>query len=319
MAKMYGYSGKITGRKGDTVFTVRHGEQIIRQYNPIVLNPSTTKQVDRRATFKLLSQLGAVLSKVIAIPRLRNASRRNRFVSANYNLATATAGKAEINLSALQLTKSNIPMADFRVTRSNTSPTMRIELDNDENYDIVVYIALEKNALGEMRVYDTQIVERSTPQPTTFRTYMPYSSTDIVFYAYGITFKDKATRTAFGDITSPNAQAIAQLIATATISTANSIITKTKGLYLAEGETEGDTAEVEPTPAFAVILSSDPTGASLSGAGQYAAGTLVSIQAEPTFSHLIFDGWYENNELISSQGLYVFTINEPRTFVARYN
>ena len=53
MAKMYGFSGKVTGKKGDAVFAVRNGEQIIRQYNPIVANPSTQKQVDARAALKL--------------------------------------------------------------------------------------------------------------------------------------------------------------------------------------------------------------------------------------------------------------------------
>ena len=135
MAKLYGISGKATGKKGDTVFAVRNGEQIIRQYNPIVGNPKTEAQVDNRAKLKLLSQLAAVCAPVLAISRKGAVSPRNIFTSINFPSVNAEQGVADIKLENLQITNSHVGMADFNIVREAGQPlAVALDTDNTNNY-----------------------------------------------------------------------------------------------------------------------------------------------------------------------------------------
>ena len=53
--KLNGIVGKGTGKLGASVFAISGGEQIVRQYNPVVSNPNTDAQVAQRAKLKLMS------------------------------------------------------------------------------------------------------------------------------------------------------------------------------------------------------------------------------------------------------------------------
>lgn len=99
MAKFYGSATK-SGRVGGSVFAIRHGETIERQYQPMVNNPKTTKQVGVRAALKLLSQVSASLASIIAFRRDANVSPRNKFVAANYAAVGApTLVNGEVSVS----------------------------------------------------------------------------------------------------------------------------------------------------------------------------------------------------------------------------
>lgn len=119
MAKVYGLTGKMSGKMGSAVFAVRKGQQIMRQYNPIVLNPKSAKQQDSRVKFKLGTQLAAIMSPGFGtmIPTKRKVtkgtpSKRNAFVQENYSLITTQEmGElgvvAQIDMERLQLTTSS--------------------------------------------------------------------------------------------------------------------------------------------------------------------------------------------------------------------
>lgn len=131
MAKIYGITGKMSGKMGSAVFAVRKGQQIMRQYNPIVLNPKSAKQQDSRVKFKLGTQLAAIMAPGFGtmLPAKRNVtkgtpSKRNVFVQENYNLITTEEmGElgviAQIDMERLQLTSS----------MRNDLPLPRIEAD----------------------------------------------------------------------------------------------------------------------------------------------------------------------------------------------
>ena len=125
MAKLFGLSGRVTGRKGDTVFSVRKGEQIIRQYNPMVLNPNTEAQTVQRAKMKLSSQLGAIFANVIAIPSEGAKTSRNIFTQINFPLITRSSDpdviKVEADLPNIQLTKSGRSMIPFAAGRDSVN------------------------------------------------------------------------------------------------------------------------------------------------------------------------------------------------------
>lgn len=101
--KLNGIVGKGSGRLGSSVFTVRGGEQIVRQYTPNVANPNTDKQQGQRAKFKLLSQMGAIAADGLLFPKVGNVSQRNAFVQANMAAVTFADGRASLDLSNLSL------------------------------------------------------------------------------------------------------------------------------------------------------------------------------------------------------------------------
>lgn len=83
--KLQGFVGKGTGKLGASVFVVRKGEQIVREYTNKVTNPKSIGQVEQRAKFKLLTQLAAVLAgEGMLFRNLKpGESIRNAFMRAN--------------------------------------------------------------------------------------------------------------------------------------------------------------------------------------------------------------------------------------------
>lgn len=245
MAKLYGLSGKATGKKGDTVFAVRNGEQIIRQYNPIVSNPKTVAQTDNRAKLKLLSQLAAVVSPVIAISRRGAVSPRNRFTSVNYPSVSAAQGVADIKLENLQITDSHVGMADFHVAREAGHP-LAVALDSNAaaSFSRVVYVLVEVNEKKEIRVADSQVVSVAGSAGT-FPTTLTDNGNDCVILAYGMSDVNGRAKAVLGNIEGDGANMVAQLVANRTVSMSDTTLTETLGLALAAGAASADTADNE--------------------------------------------------------------------------
>lgn len=236
MAKMYGYSGKVTGKKGDNVFSVRGGEQIIRQYNPIVANPSTKNQVKARSRMKLMSQLSAVYAAIIAMPKEGNVTARNKFVKKNYESSSVNAqGVASIDLPSVQLTDSQREFTQFIVTRSSGN-SIDVSLQTAAVYSRVVWAVVAKSANEKLRVFASEVVENSNPGlPNTFAAKLPYTAEAIVVYGYGINDSNAKAEGAFGDLNSPTAEQVAKLIASRSLSTSDYVLTATLGTYMEVG------------------------------------------------------------------------------------
>lgn len=117
--KLNGIVGKGSGRLGASVFTVRKGEQIVRQYTDKVSNPNTRLQIVQRAKFKLLSQLAAAIgsSGMYFSSAIGNITRRNEFVRLNMPLVTVAEGAdvATIDLAQVMLTSGGFafPVPQF--------------------------------------------------------------------------------------------------------------------------------------------------------------------------------------------------------------
>lgn len=244
MAKMYGYSGKVTGKKGDNVFSVRGGEQIIRQYNPIVANPSTKNQVKSRSRLKLMSQLSAVYAAIIAMPKVGNVTSRNKFVAKNYDLSSVNMQNvAVIDLPSVQLTDSQREFTKFIVTRSSGN-SIDVSLQAAAVYSRVVWAVVAKSANEKLRVFASEVVENDTPgMPNTFAAKLPYTAEAIVVYGYGITDSNAKAEGAFDDLNSPTAEQVAKLIASRSLSTSDYVLTATLGTYMEVGTNDAANAQ----------------------------------------------------------------------------
>lgn len=75
------------------------------------------------------------------------------------------------------------------------------------------------------------------------------------------------------------------------------------------------------TPSVVITASVNPVGAgTITGnEGEYSRGETVTLTASGDTADYTFQGWYENNQLVSSNRVYSFTATEDRTLVARYD
>ena len=113
--KLSSIVGTGSGRMGGSVFVVRHGEQIVRAYQPVVDNPKSAAQSEQRAKMKIAVQMSAVLSRALAAFKGfggPNVSARNAFVSDLFKRGAVTfdreTKKAVIDRAAIRISPSVI-------------------------------------------------------------------------------------------------------------------------------------------------------------------------------------------------------------------
>lgn len=241
--KLHGITGTGSGKLGSSVFSVTACEQVVRQYQPVVTNPSTESQVNNRARLKLLSQLSAVMADVIAIPRAGALSPRNIFVSDNYPISSAENGAASIDLAKISLTKGGMQIPAVVAERDgDTAINVALAAKADQLVARVIYIAFYRNNVGELQLLDSAVVETAGAEGT-FPYVFPYMSQDVIVYAYGIFDKNSKATAKFGNYGVENGTQVASLIADRKVSESDYLITKTQGVVLA-GETTADFVSV---------------------------------------------------------------------------
>lgn len=137
--KLQGFVGKGTGKLGASVWAIRKGVQVVREYTDKVSNPNTPAQVGQRAKFKLLTQLGAVVAGDGMFFRNLNAgeSMRNAFMRANMPAVTLspTGNVALLNVGAVVLTDGHTtaPTATF----NRSTGVLSVDVSSDAMSDIM--------------------------------------------------------------------------------------------------------------------------------------------------------------------------------------
>lgn len=314
MAKMYGFSGKITGKKGDAVFRVRNGEQIVSQYNPLVNNPQTRKQVEARAALKLMSQLSAIIAPVVAMRKQGAVTSRNLFVKANYPNVVVSGEKAEFPMYAMQLTSSHVGLVPFNASRAD-GLHLNVQLDEDatNNIDRVVYVGVVKMPDTSLRLLDSIVVDEPG-QNGTFPGSLAYTANEVTVLAYGMRDNNDRVKAALGNIHGADAEGIAELITSRQILEGDITLTETIGLTLRAGETSGDSGDNE----YATVTLLVEGNGTVTGAGSYLVGSQVVITANAA-SGSEFLGWYDtNNNRVTASYTYQFTLASNTTLTARF-
>lgn len=316
MSKVFGLQGYLTGKLGATVFAVRNGEQIARQYNPSPANPKTAGQIENRAKLKLLSQLSAALQSVIAIPRDGMRSPRNGFTTANYPYTTYGNEAASLDLADVQLTKSAVGLAGFSADRGDGNG-IAVVLDEDVSNmnDAVMYVVLRRTDANKVAIASSLLVN-AAGDAGKFPAVLPMQEGDIAVCAYGIKYRTAAARIAFENLTAPAAQGVAKLYAKRVLNASDATLTETRGLYLASAETAGETSGVTRVNVEAVV-SGEGT---VRGAGRYEVGSIATLTAVPN-SGYTFRGWYSDAAMtnqISTNTALNLTVNSAITVYASF-
>lgn len=196
--KLNGFVGKGSGKLGASVFAISGGEQIVRQYNPVVSNPQTDAQVAQRAKLKLMSQLAAVFAPGLGFKKSGLVSARNKFIKANIGLASFANGKASLPIADLELSEGVTYIGDITATRGQDNKlAVNIEAGYQDVIDKVVYVAVANTDDDELVLLGVQIADKG--QDNTFAAEMKGSEFLTYVFAYGLKFNSASAKARFDD------------------------------------------------------------------------------------------------------------------------
>lgn len=315
--------GKMNGKAGNMVLATVGGEVLAREYNPNVANPNTEGQQVTRSRFKLLSQLAATMSPVIAIRKDGLKSARNQFTSINYDKTAVNNNVASVNLNQIQLTKSNRSMVGFTATRNgSTSIAVALKANASAALSRVVYIMYEKLTDGTLRLVASETVATAGADGT-FPATLAGNAGSVVLYAYGMKDLESGITTKFGNMNAPTAEQVAKLLVSSNENMASVQLTKTVACTMNEGTNSGDSDDnAQPSGKVTIAVRSNLSGATVTGGGEYDPGEQVTVTTSTSSGSLNFNGWFEESggqqELVSSSETYTFTASRNRTLIAQW-
>lgn len=236
--KLNGITGTGSGKLGTSVFTTVKGMQVVRQYQPVVTNPSTMNQVRQRSRFKLISQLAASLSGVIAMPRIGMASSRNQFVKKNMPAVIGSNQGAQVVYENLQLTNGSAGLPGIVAARSNGKLAINLSSNASSLISRVVFCIFTKNSEGQLILNSSSIVSDPGVDGK-FKLEMDNIAGDLAIYAYGIKDTSEKASAKFGDYNVKTASDVASLVSNRSLSATDFTFTRTRGTTLFTG-TEGN-------------------------------------------------------------------------------
>lgn len=321
--------GKTMGKIGSIVFSTSGGYTIAREYNPHVANPNTPAQVNQRARMKLMSQLSAALSPVIAMTKDGLVSKRNKFVKKNFDASYALNGVAQISYENVQLTEGSVGLpqikVDFFQSEGEYFPFVALATEPAQNISRVVWCIFEKTQEARLSLVNSFIVSKKvSPDVDGYfgsTTELSHSGEEFtkeyVIYAYAISDTSEKASARYGNLNVQSASDLATLVANRSISFEDYQFTQTRGTTIGHGS-GGD----EPTPAgqARVYVTAIGQGGTVSGAGTYPIGQQVTVTATPN-QGFYFKGWANNGsaQIISTDRSYSFTLQGQTDLVALFD
>lgn len=231
--KLYGIGGVGTGKLGNQVFAVKAGQQIVRQYQPVVSNPNTSAQVETRSKMKLISQVAAIVSPAIAIPSDGLRTKRNMFIKTNYGLLQYSDNKASMSLPDMKLTKGTLALPSVRMLIDENTITVSLAEEPQLGIEKVCYVLLRQTSEGKI-IFDNEIVVPvAEGNKTCLWPFTNYGDIGDVFtvLAYGIRANSEKARLTLGEMTAPTTAAIAELVSTRKLSDSDVTLTETNGAH----------------------------------------------------------------------------------------
>lgn len=230
--KLYGIGGVGTGKLGNQVFAVKSGVQVVRQYQPVVSNPNTPAQVETRAKMKLLSQVAAIVAPAIAIPAEGLRTRRNNFISKNYQYVSFLQDKASINLPDMDLTKGSLYFPYPKVTIEQGQVTATLQSEPDADVSKVVFVFIGTNAEGDIRLLKNVTVDHAAGTIPTFSFPHAHSAGGLVTcLAYGIRPNNENAKLKLGNMGPIDAMPIVEILASRNLLASDVTFTATTGSF----------------------------------------------------------------------------------------
>lgn len=313
--------GKINGKIGSVVFSTSGGSIIAREYNPNVANPNTMAQINQRARMKLMSQLSASLSPVLAMTKDGLVSKRNKFTKLNFPASYALNGVAQITYENVQITEGNTSLpaltAAGQVSGGNMQLGAGLLVNPTATISRVVYCLFKKTAEGKLEYITSQIVStrQQNPEAAYFVAIFPNMPVaEYVIFAYGMSDTSERASANYGNLNVVTASDLAKLIATRAISFSDYQFTQTRAITIAS---DGTAVQPEQAGKVRVYVTALGQGGTVSGGGSFDIGESVTVVATPA-NGFDFVRWAYNgtNETASTSASYTFTVNQQTDLVA---
>lgn len=313
--------GKINGKIGSVVFSTSGGSIIAREYNPNVANPNTMAQINQRARMKLMSQLSASLSPVVAMTKDGLVSKRNKFTKLNFPASYALNGVAQITYENVQLTEGNTALPAILAMGAVDSNKLTIDAGFEQaptaTINRVVYCLFRKSNEGKLEYVLSQIVsERNLPGENVFfhKVFQNLPVAEYVLFAYGMSDATERATASYGELNVVTASDLARLVATRAISFSDYQFTQTRAITIAS---DGIPVQPEQSGKVRVYVTALGQGGTVSGGGSFDIGASVTVVATPA-AGFDFVRWAYNgsNETASTSASYTFTVNKQTDLVA---
>lgn len=322
MGKVTSLYGKTTGKIGSIVFATSGGETIAREYNPHVANPNTQAQVNQRARMKLMSQLSAALSPVLAMQKEGLVSKRNKFVAKNFGACYALNGEAQITYENVQITEGNTALPALIAEGGIEGDIMTIGVGISSNPSAqisrIVYCLFRKTAEGKLEYVSSAICETRNGQSSYFeQAFSLLPVAEYVIFAYGMSDTSERASAEYGNLNVVTASDLARLVATRAISYQDYQFTQTRAITIASN---GQAVQPETEGNLRVYVTALGQGGTVTGGGSYAPGTSVTVQATAA-SGYVFRNWVKNgtSQIVSTANPYTFTVQEQTDLVATFD
>lgn len=322
MGKVTSLYGKTTGKIGSIVFATSGGETIAREYNPHVANPNTQAQVNQRARMKLMSQLSAALSPVLAMQKEGLVSKRNKFVAKNFGACYALNGEAQITYENVQITEGNTALPALLAEGGIEGDIMTIGVGISSNPSAqisrVVYCLFRKTAEGKLEYISSAINETRNGSTSYFeQAFSLLPVAEYVIFAYGMSDTSERASAEYGNLNVVTASDLARLVATRAISYQDYQFTQTRAITIASN---GQAVQPETEGNLRVYVTALGQGGTVTGGGSYAPGTSVTVQATAA-SGYVFRNWVKNgtSQIVSTANPYTFTVQEQTDLVATFD
>ena len=201
MAKFYGGYVK-SGKLGSSVFAISKGITVERQYQPIVNNPQTKRQVEQRAKFKLLSGLASVVSPFACLLTEGLQTQANVFIKKNIQFVSFSNSSASIDMPKIQISggSDSFVTPTFTITEGTGTGSINAEAVRAAGFDGVVFLVV-----GTKRPKISRITGKVVLTPSENKFSIDFivggSYGEFHLYAYGIKLTDKGAA-AYGDLNS---------------------------------------------------------------------------------------------------------------------
>lgn len=298
MGKASAMWGKTSGKVGGLVYATAGGEQIVREYNPNVSNPSTDAQVNQRAKMKLMSQLSASLASSLAMQKDGLVSIRNKFTKRNFGYADAVNGVAQVSYENLQLTEGNLALpqicAQISTFGEDRNLAVYFEEEPSANISRVVWNVYSKSQEGKLSYINSYVAtQRVATQSGRDYYFMglinKLPAGDIVIYGYGMIDTSERAAARYGNLNVVDGSDLAKLVASRAISFTDYQFTQTRGTTMG-----ADNQPITPTPEGSVrIFATATNGGTVTGGGTYEIGTDATLTATPDTGYE-FEKWTIN-------------------------
>lgn len=312
--KLQGYL-KGSGKVGNLVTSMNSGVCIGREYNGSVTNPNTPKQVNQRARLKLMSQVAAAMSEVIAMPKQGLVSSRNLFIKANSPYSYANNGQADATLVNFQLTNGNIAIPAVTASReANNILHIELAAAADAAVSRICYCVFGKSTEQSLMYLGSYVID-APGENRTFPTDSPDYVGDLIIYAYGMRDTSAKATAKYGNYSVSTGEDLAKLIMTRSLSASDYQLTKTTGVQLGSEETE---TPIVPVGSYQIVVHVSGLG-STTGQGVYPLGTAVTLTATP-YAGWSFVGWRRNgtNVYYSRETRYVVPVSDNMDIIAEF-